>query len=105
MRILCEQRPDAVLLDLITPNMDGFEFLVRKGQDDALRDVPVIVVSARDPMGQPIVSNTMAVTQRGGLSTSQVLACIESISGILSPAGQTGGLAQREGPFDRPACG
>jgi CheY-like chemotaxis protein len=90
MQILREQRPDAILLDLVMPNMDGFRFLAEKNRDQVLRDIPVVVISARDPMGQPIVSNTLTVTQRAGLSASQLLACIEAIARILSTAKPTG---------------
>jgi CheY-like chemotaxis protein/chemotaxis signal transduction protein len=41
-----ELRPAAVLLDLSMPTMDGEEFLARVRDDDALRAVPVIVVSS-----------------------------------------------------------
>jgi len=91
MNILCEQRVNAILLDLVMPKMDGFRFLAEKSQDPALRKIPVVVISARDPAGQPIVSNALAVTQRGGLSMPQLLACAEAISRILSTAGQAGG--------------
>jgi len=38
--------PDVVLLDLWMPGMDGYEFLERRQQDELLKDVPVIVISA-----------------------------------------------------------
>src|SRR5262249_1278339 len=42
------ERPAAMLLDLAMPPPDGFEMLYRIRQDAALRDVPVIVVTARE---------------------------------------------------------
>jgi CheY-like chemotaxis protein len=88
LEILRREQVDVILLDLIMPAMDGFQFLAAKSQEPALRDVPVILISARDPMGHPIVSNALAVTCRGGLSIQQLLACIEAVSTILSPVGQ-----------------
>jgi CheY-like chemotaxis protein len=38
--------PDLVLLDLMMPVMDGREMLRRMREDAALRDVPVVVMSA-----------------------------------------------------------
>lgn len=40
-------RPDLVLLDMMLPGMDGFEALRRVRADDALRSVPVVMVTAR----------------------------------------------------------
>jgi len=40
--------PDAIVLDLLMPGMDGFEFLSALHADDAWRDVPVIVLTAKD---------------------------------------------------------
>jgi len=39
---------DAVLLDILMPEIDGFEVLAEMKSDDVLRDVPVIVISALD---------------------------------------------------------
>ncbi len=88
LAILRRERVDAVLLDLVMPEMDGFRLLEVRSLDPALREIPVVVTSARDPAGQPIVSSALAVIQRDGLSTPQLLACITAIRGILAPAGQ-----------------
>ena len=39
---------DLVLLDILMPEMDGYQVLERMRQDSALRDIPVIVISAQD---------------------------------------------------------
>jgi CheY-like chemotaxis protein len=41
--------PDVILLDLMMPVMDGWEFSRRQQSDPRLKDVPVIVLSALDP--------------------------------------------------------
>jgi CheY-like chemotaxis protein len=41
-----ERRPDAILLDLMLPTMNGWEFLQRLREDDRIADIPVIAVSA-----------------------------------------------------------
>jgi CheY-like chemotaxis protein len=42
------QRPAAVILDLLMPEMDGFEFLAHFRQDPENRDIPVIVWTMKD---------------------------------------------------------
>src|SRR5947208_6432557 len=41
-------RPDVILLDLMMPVMDGWEFRRRQQADPAVSGVPVIVLSALD---------------------------------------------------------
>jgi two-component system cell cycle response regulator len=41
---------DLVLLDILMPEMDGYEVLARLKSDPARRDLPVIVISALDEM-------------------------------------------------------
>jgi CheY-like chemotaxis protein len=42
-------RPGVVLLDMMMPVMNGWEFLIRLRQCPALCDIPVVVVSASRP--------------------------------------------------------
>ena len=46
-------QPDVVLLDLMMPDMDGWEVARRMRQDEALRDVPIIAVSVVHPSDRP----------------------------------------------------
>ena len=39
---------DVILLDLMMPEMDGFEFLVRMRQQPEWQDIPVLVLTAKD---------------------------------------------------------
>ena len=87
MNILREFHPDAMLLDLAMPNMDGFQVLKAKSEDPTLNDIPVIVISAQDPTGQPIVSKALAVTCQEGLSIHRLLTCIKTISESFSMLG------------------
>lgn len=41
-------RPDVILLDLMMPVMDGWEFRRRQREDPALASLPVVVLSALD---------------------------------------------------------
>jgi hypothetical protein len=60
--------------------------LQEKGQDPAIRDIPVIVITSKDPSGEPIVSDGLTVTRSGGLSVRDLLGCIQAVSEVLSPS-------------------
>jgi CheY-like chemotaxis protein len=45
---LGERRPDVIVLDLMMPEMDGFEFLAELRSVTEWRDIPVLVVTAKD---------------------------------------------------------
>jgi signal transduction histidine kinase/DNA-binding response OmpR family regulator len=45
---MARERPSAVLLDLMMRPPDGFEVLCRMREDAELRDIPVIIVTAKD---------------------------------------------------------
>jgi signal transduction histidine kinase/CheY-like chemotaxis protein len=84
LEFLRQDPPDAVLMDLVMPDVDGFQLLAIKNRDPDLAHIPVILISARDPLGQPILSNSLAVTSRRGMSAHEILACIDALSRILS---------------------
>ena len=48
LAMMYERRPDAVLLDLMLPDMVGWELCQEMQADLLLRSVPVIVVTAHD---------------------------------------------------------
>ena len=43
-----EGKPDVILLDLMMPVMDGFDFVVKLHERDDCRSIPIIVVTAKD---------------------------------------------------------
>jgi adenylate cyclase len=46
--LLREERPDVILLDLMMPEMDGFEVVAALQGDKDWRDIPVIVITSLD---------------------------------------------------------
>jgi PAS domain S-box-containing protein len=46
--VLSRVRPNLILLDLMMPEMDGFEFLAELRSDRSYREIPVVVVTGAD---------------------------------------------------------
>ncbi len=42
-----EQRPDAMVLDVMMPGVDGLEVLRELREDDELRDLPIVLLTAK----------------------------------------------------------
>jgi DNA-binding response OmpR family regulator len=45
-----KEQPDLIILDLVLPAGDGFTVLKRLQESDPLSSIPVIVLTARDPL-------------------------------------------------------
>lgn len=86
IQILRDYRPDAILMDLIMPNMSGFRFLEMRAEHPELQGIPIIIISARDPSGQMIVSGSLSVALPKGFSVRQLIGCVEALNEVLSAA-------------------
>jgi DNA-binding response OmpR family regulator len=47
LEIVRREKPDIILLDLMMPDMDGWEVYQQIKADEILRDIPVVVVTAK----------------------------------------------------------
>ena len=45
-RLRGDPRPDVILLDLMMPEMDGYQFRAEQQRDPALRAIPTLIVTA-----------------------------------------------------------
>jgi len=77
-----EALPDLILLDLMMPVMDGFEFILKLRNKEECRDVPVIVVTAKDLTDEDRFRLTGAVDQiiqKGAFSREKFLRDVSAL--------------------------
>ena len=73
---LAEARPDIIMLDLMMPEMDGFEFLVEMRSHEEWRDIPVLVVTAKDLTAEErarLNGDVERVLQKGAAELDELL--------------------------------
>lgn len=51
LELIKQEKPDLILLDLILPKKDGFTVLKEIKEDEELKDIPVIVLTNLEGMG------------------------------------------------------
>jgi len=90
LSMIRSRKPDIILMDLIMPGMDGFQVLAEKSRDQKVGSIPVIVISARDPMGEPLLGNTLSISESGGLTVANLMDCLQALSNVFSPLSEAG---------------
>ncbi len=73
---IAEQKPELILLDLMMPVMDGFEFLSIVAAEPQLADIPIIVVTAKDlsPADREVLNGSVAeVFEKGAMDRDKLL--------------------------------
>src|SRR5437899_4341653 len=82
------QRPDLILLDFVMPRMNGYQFCRELTADAKLRDIPVILMSAKgDQVGERFV---------------KVMGIVDYITKPFSPDAITAVVTHTIGKYARP---
>ena len=71
-----ESKPCLILLDLMMPEMDGFEFAERLRENKEWLDIPVVVITAKDLTKEDhkrLKGNVEAIMQKGSYSKNELL--------------------------------
>ena len=48
LRVIREEKPDVVVLDVMMPKMDGRDVLVQMKKEETLKDIPVLLLTAKE---------------------------------------------------------
>jgi CheY-like chemotaxis protein len=73
---VADQAPSLILLDLMMPVMDGFEFVLEMRKRDALRSIPIVVVTAKELTEgdrRRLNGDVVGLIERGGMDRESLL--------------------------------
>ena len=85
-------KPDVIFLDLILPDITGFEILERLKSDSETKDIPVIINTSKildESERRRLIAETAAILAKGKESHDEVIAEVrESLmkAGVCPPA-------------------
>ncbi len=82
LKAVHEYHPELVVLDLVLPDMDGFEVLDALKTDHALADIPVIITSAKELTGDEVNylnSKIHSILGKSSLDRGQFIKIIKDV--------------------------
>ena len=86
------RRPDVIVLDLLMPELNGFEFLAALRRDPAWRGVPVVVLTSMDLTAEDrriLNGSVERILQKGAWERDQLLAEVGRVLASVVPAEPT----------------
>jgi DNA-binding response OmpR family regulator len=91
LRMVREELPDLVLLDLMMPDLDGWEVYQQMKADEKTRNIPVIVVTAKAQNIDRVLAMHIAKVDdyiTKPFSPQELLSSVEKVLGNPDPASQ-----------------
>ena len=82
LEMVKNERPDIILLDLILPEMGGYEVLAKLREDKFLREIPVIILSVlggEDNVEKAMELGVVHYRVKGDSSPTNILETIQSM--------------------------
>lgn len=82
---LAQRKPDLIILDLMMPEMDGFQFVSAMRQNTAWQNIPVIVVTAKvleNVDRQKLKGQVESIFQKGDFTPDQLVSEIRHILAV-----------------------
>ncbi|MGC8743120.1 MAG: response regulator [Verrucomicrobiia bacterium] len=79
LKLMRQKKPDLVFLDIIMPEMDGFEVLAEMRLDPTLRDIPVVITTSKtldEQEKEYISSRLVSILPKRTIDKDKVLATI-----------------------------
>jgi signal transduction histidine kinase/DNA-binding response OmpR family regulator len=82
MNAVIEQKPKAIVLDLMLPEMDGFEVAHRLHLNPLWREIPIVLLTARDLSNEEravLLSPATRILQKGNFTRDELLGELDKL--------------------------
>lgn len=86
---ISRERPDAIVLDLMLPEMDGFELVHRLSLKPEWRSIPVVLLTARSLSHEErraLDIGTVRFIQKGNFNRNELLSALKGMTNNHTPA-------------------
>lgn len=91
LALLRRNQTDLLLLDLLLPGLSGYEVLQEMRRDEALRGIPVIVITGAEDRDERVLVEMVGVARHGGMTVGEAMACLRvSLDSLLIGTGGIG---------------
>lgn len=75
-----KSKPDLILLDLMMPVMNGFQFMKKQSEDPELKNIPVVVMSADSQIKEKLRNTTAITFFRKPVKIATIIEIIERLT-------------------------
>jgi CheY-like chemotaxis protein len=97
---LAKARPAVILLDLMMPEMNGFEMLWMLRQNSNWRDVPVVIITSKDLSREELDwlrGHALEIFQKGAYARSELVTALRGmVEAARSTAARAGNRLRRQ---------
>ena len=86
---LAKHKPRLILLDLMMPVMDGFDFLLEMRANPEWQDIPVIVLTAKDLTEEDrrlLSGRVEQIVEKGACDHEQLAKLVRQVAGLHTPS-------------------
>jgi CheY-like chemotaxis protein len=84
---VAERRPDLILLDLMMPVMDGFEFTYELRQEEDNQGIPIVVITSKDLTHEDrgrLIGGVERIIEKGAFTEEEMLEQVRNMVAKLS---------------------
>ncbi len=81
-----DEHPDLLILDLMMPDVSGFDVVSRLKTDPEMRNIPIIICTSKDPTSEDIIrlrSDVISVMHKGEFAREELVNEIKKVATLV----------------------